>query len=476
MALLGMPGGVDVNAQDDFGMTALMLSSSRGAHTIVEELLDIGRANVHLKDRYGLTALHFAAAAASYECVQILVDHKAGVNVVTSKGQSALMKVAYISHPHSALIADFLCRHKAKPDLISADGATAASIAVANDHLEIVQVLAHYGANVNLKIGTPAAATPAAGAASVAAAAVSSGGSSSSAASSAASSKTLLHLAAARGSFTMLSHLVALGADPSAVDGEGKTLLDVPAPASSSGSAASFSPAAFRARLQAAVDAGMAMREEHARVVAENAAIIARLKAERMQRLREEKIQAELQAAADAAALAKASSSSSAATPARPVLTGAGNGGLLSPSRLAIESRVDAELGLGGRKVLYTDDAGVEHYSAPPSPSARLTAEQLRERTYRPKIDPTSVFGDSGSVGGGSSSGAAERKEDEPEELGNGEGSYDDEPTFSYHELLQARLHGTSSGVARTAPVAAPIQDDDEEDQEEMKMVSGNSY
>jgi hypothetical protein len=58
--------------------------------------------------------------------------------------------------------------------VVAVGGASAASIAVQNDHMEILHVLAHYGANMNIADGA---------------------------------GNTLLHLAAARGSFAMIGTL-----------------------------------------------------------------------------------------------------------------------------------------------------------------------------------------------------------------------------------------------------------------------------
>ena len=154
------------------------LSLTCGNEDIAEELLERGAA-VHAKDRYGQTALHYACAAGSYPVVALLLARRAGVNVATQHGQTALMKAAYVTHHHAAMIADLLLSHRARPDaqtpvvapaaaaapatskagsadtnaVAAVGGASAASIAVQNDHMEILHVLAHYGANINIADG-----------------------------------------------------------------------------------------------------------------------------------------------------------------------------------------------------------------------------------------------------------------------------------------------------------------------------------
>lgn len=195
-----LASGADLNQADPYGTTALMLAASAGNEDIAEELLERGAA-VHAKDRYGQTALHYACAAGSYPVVALLLARRAGVNVATQHGQTALMKAAYVSHHHAAMIADLLLSHRARPDaqtpvvapaaasaapatskagnadtsaVVAVGGASAASIAVQNDHMEILHVLAHYGANMNIADGA---------------------------------GNTLLHHAAARGSFAMIGTL-----------------------------------------------------------------------------------------------------------------------------------------------------------------------------------------------------------------------------------------------------------------------------
>ena len=181
------------------------LSLTCGNEDVAAELLERGAA-VHATDRYGQTALHYACAAGSYPVVALLLARRAGVNVATQHGQTALMKAAYVSHHHAAMIADLLLAHRARPDaqapvvdaaaapatskatnadanvVAAVGGASAASIAVQNDHMEILHVLAHYGANMNIADGA---------------------------------GNTLLHLAAARGSFAVIgTHAERLFAKP----------------------------------------------------------------------------------------------------------------------------------------------------------------------------------------------------------------------------------------------------------------------
>ena len=96
--------GADINAQDEFGMTALMYACLQecvrvcGYLDIVIKLLERG-ADVSLKNRRGATALMCACQAEDDDddlspvSISLLLEHKADVNAVDMFGRSALMYV-----------------------------------------------------------------------------------------------------------------------------------------------------------------------------------------------------------------------------------------------------------------------------------------------------------------------------------------------------------------------------------------------
>jgi len=403
-----VPGGAaDPNQPDPYGTTALMIAAGAGADVIVEELLHAG-ANVHAKDKYGQTALHYACSAGSYPCAALLLERKAGANVASGAhggGHTPLMKAAYVSHPHAPLLADLLLIHRAKPDVQTAGshsssgeggGVSAASIAVEQGHLEVLRVLAHYGASMTLT-------NPSTG-------------------------DSLLHLAARKSAFTMIAHLVALGADPAATNRAGHTAGQVkPDPQPGAGA---LPPGEFAKAVEQAVQRGMALREAAAAERAENARIIKEVK-----------------------------------------------------QRRAEEARAAAAAANG------TSSQPISQPSSRPSSAGRLTAEELKARTYKPKLDPTSVFGDalevappaaatsassaaSASAVSASSASAPAREltqeeqdalDDEEDRLRrqhyaaqDSEDDDTDEPPLSYHDLLQLRGQGARALAA--ASTTAPVQ------------------
>jgi ankyrin repeat protein len=366
--LLGQ--GTDPNQVDAYGNTALMLAASTGNADVVDELLSHG-ANVQLKDNYGQTALIFACSKGHYEVAKMLVDRKAGVNVTTSHGQTALMKVCYISHPHTGILAELLLTHKAKPDTQTADGTTAAMVAAQNDHMELLEILAHYSASLDLRRTSDG--------------------------------WTTLHIAAAKCSFTMVANLIGLGADPQVKNAAGRTCLEL-TPLTSQNGSAPMPLAEYQRKMQKAVDRGMALREEMAERQREHAEIRRKLAEERAEKRR----------------LALLSSKLAE--------------GL---SSVQAQKAVDESLGEGAGKVTYVDDEGVEHYSRPAS--AKMTADELKAKTYKPQIDPRSVFGDAPEPTPATSSSSYVSTQQQPPESYND--ALDDEGGDSEDEMIMISQH-----------------------------------
>jgi ankyrin repeat protein len=75
--------GVDVNAKDSNGETALMEAAGNGHTEVVKQLLAKG-ADVNAKSSYGYTALLYAADKGHTECVGLLLDGGANINVQSS--------------------------------------------------------------------------------------------------------------------------------------------------------------------------------------------------------------------------------------------------------------------------------------------------------------------------------------------------------------------------------------------------------
>src|ERR687890_275734 len=82
--------GVDVNARNQHGMTALMHAARNGHERVVRALLEHGAdPNITRNDRF--TALALAAFFGHTETVRILIENGAKTEVVTRSGTSPTM-------------------------------------------------------------------------------------------------------------------------------------------------------------------------------------------------------------------------------------------------------------------------------------------------------------------------------------------------------------------------------------------------
>ena len=82
--------GADLDIKDRDGNTALMLSSYRGDTDIVKLLLESG-ANPNSRDNIGCTALLIASIEGHTDTVQLLLDRGANPNIPANDGDTALM-------------------------------------------------------------------------------------------------------------------------------------------------------------------------------------------------------------------------------------------------------------------------------------------------------------------------------------------------------------------------------------------------
>ncbi len=81
--------GVDINAKNKEGETALMIASIEGRLKILELLVARG-ADLNVKDESGATALLYAAMGGSLDSIKFLIKKGADPNVKTKYGDTAL--------------------------------------------------------------------------------------------------------------------------------------------------------------------------------------------------------------------------------------------------------------------------------------------------------------------------------------------------------------------------------------------------
>ena len=81
--------GADINIQDKYGRTALMLHSFLEITDIVPLLIEKG-AEINLKDDEGRTALFYAIWCCKVKVIETLINHGADINIVDRKGYTPL--------------------------------------------------------------------------------------------------------------------------------------------------------------------------------------------------------------------------------------------------------------------------------------------------------------------------------------------------------------------------------------------------
>ncbi len=87
--VLFLKAGMDVNAVDKEGSTALMIAAEKGDIELARVLLQNG-ADVNARNRDGYTALMYAAYKGSAEVVELLLENNADVNARDKDGWTAL--------------------------------------------------------------------------------------------------------------------------------------------------------------------------------------------------------------------------------------------------------------------------------------------------------------------------------------------------------------------------------------------------
>ena len=129
--------GVNVDSYGRNKLHNLIINSPIAEHPAgIKELVDKG-INVNAQDINGWSALHFAVQEQSYTAVKALLENGADTDLLESNGNSALHKAVFYSNNNNDIIS-LLLVYGANPDTVNSHGVTPRSLAQVVENSSIV--------------------------------------------------------------------------------------------------------------------------------------------------------------------------------------------------------------------------------------------------------------------------------------------------------------------------------------------------
>lgn len=138
--------GINVNAKDANGTTAIQKASRYNKHQMVDYLIKNG-ADVTLADRQGFDALLMASSFGQDDVIRILVANKVELNTLNDKGLFPLLLA--VDGDYAATVR-LLLHSGARPNLTNTNGTSALMYACAKNSKDAVTALLELGADPNL--------------------------------------------------------------------------------------------------------------------------------------------------------------------------------------------------------------------------------------------------------------------------------------------------------------------------------------
>ena len=139
---------IDINLRDDDGWTPLMRAAANGDLRTVQALLNAPGIETDAKNPIGLTALMIAAHHGKADVVKALIKHGADINLATNNGCTALMYAAQTGDMET--VQALLTTPGISIDEKKTDGTTALMIAASHGKADIVSALIDRGADPNI--------------------------------------------------------------------------------------------------------------------------------------------------------------------------------------------------------------------------------------------------------------------------------------------------------------------------------------
>lgn len=145
----GLVAGIDPNARDRFGETALIWAVLRANRDLVAELLRRG-ADPNLRGIFAKTAVHWAAQEGEVELLRELIDAGGDIHVTDRMGRTPLM---YAAISNGSRVTDLLLQEGAAINGADKEGRTALQQALLADSAQTVEQLILAGADIEGKDG-----------------------------------------------------------------------------------------------------------------------------------------------------------------------------------------------------------------------------------------------------------------------------------------------------------------------------------
>jgi ankyrin repeat protein len=132
--------GIDLEAENKYGQTVMMVAAYQGRLAMVQELIDAD-AEVNHK---GWTALHFAASSGQVDVVKLLLDNSAYIDAESPSRTTPLMMAARVKDRPTCVL---LIQEGADPTPINAVGLAASDFARRAGDAELADWLAQSATN-----------------------------------------------------------------------------------------------------------------------------------------------------------------------------------------------------------------------------------------------------------------------------------------------------------------------------------------
>ncbi|ELU13437.1 hypothetical protein CAPTEDRAFT_98473, partial [Capitella teleta] len=144
----------DIDKPDDEGITALQITLTNTQDQLAQEkiieLLIRGEADVHLTNQDEVSALMIASTKGNVQCIKKLLGYKADPNQRNDNGLTALMLAVCSIEDESTQekVVDILIKHKADVNLTENRGRSVLQFASARRNVRILTKLLDNGADI----------------------------------------------------------------------------------------------------------------------------------------------------------------------------------------------------------------------------------------------------------------------------------------------------------------------------------------